>query len=151
MKRTANSNSPLFAAGTRNRSLRTSALSALKGAIIAGVAALSPAALAMGLGDAITVSHLGDALKLTIPLTDTNGWRDDQIHVALSSDAAHIARNMTAELQSAPGGYQIIVRSSMPVREPYLALSVAVRWPAGNLRRDYDLVFDPPGPMIPAR
>ena len=158
---TVNSNaSPLAARSQVNRELGVSSsatqahrprirrisgvVRAGKAAVLAALVALAPAALAMSLGDAVTASHLGDALKLQIPLTEANGWRDDQIQVAVSGDNAHLVRNLSITLQPAPGGYQIIVQSDAPLREPYLALTVAVRWPTGNLQRSYDILLDPP-------
>ena len=52
-------------------------VSAGKAAVLAAFIVLAPAALAMSLGNAVTASHLGDGLKLQIPLTEANGWRDD--------------------------------------------------------------------------
>lgn len=99
--------------------------------------------LALGLGDLQQQSALGQPLRVEIPLTDARMWSADQIKVELSGHPAPIVRDVDIEVERSRRGSFILLKSQVPVNEPYMDLKLQVAWPDGTLQREYQLLFDP--------
>jgi pilus assembly protein FimV len=106
--------------------------------------ATAQGALGLGLGDPSQASHLGEPLDTTIPLLDSENWKSDQIRVSVIADSAALARDIDASVATSGGKTYVQLRTTGPVREPYLGFTVELRWPQGTVQRQYQFLLDPP-------
>ncbi|MNZ36796.1 hypothetical protein D3C78_542280 [compost metagenome] len=122
------------------------------------LAALSMAvvghAYALGLGEVTVYSALNQPLDADIELLQVGNLSADELIAHLASDAAFqqagVERFMSLQdLRFTPvirGGRSYIkVRSTQPVREPYMSFLLEVERPNGRLMREYTVLLDPPG------
>lgn len=125
------------------------------------VAALLPVqVLAVALGDELILSRLGDPVEVEI---DVLQWEDmdmDRVQISAASQQEYAAFRMTwlPVLENLSfnllgpnhdGEVRLLVSSREPLNEPFLELLLVLRWPGGSLLREYVLLFDPPGTLIP--
>jgi len=109
---------------------------------------------ALGIGNIEAETALNEPLRATISLRDTSGVRADEISVSLAPIAEFQATGI--DFTSLLNGLQfsvvaddanspesILVRSSAPVREPYVNFLLSVRWPNGRLLKEYTILLDP--------
>ena len=123
------------------------------------LSAVSPLALAVGLGQATVNSPLQSPLDATVPLVDAAGVALDDVRVEIANEAAFnalglewtpLVASVRAELQHMPGGPQLVLRSEQAVSEPWLDLLVTITTPEGRRTEAIMLLFDPPN-MVNAR
>jgi len=117
------------------------------------LSAVSPLALAVGLGQATVNSPLQSPLDATVPLVDAAGVALDDVRVEIANEAAFnalglewtpLVASVRAELQRMPGGPQLVLRSEQAVNEPWLDLLVTITTPEGRRTEAIMLLFDPP-------
>ena len=114
----------------------------------------APAAQAIGLGAANTVSRIGEPLRIEIPiqLAGSEQASLDCIRLAPSprDHTDELPRLGSARLSLEQGG-RLLVISAPPVRHPAITLGVSLSC-GSILRREYTLLLDPPLalPEIPA-
>ena len=117
------------------------------------LSAVSPLALAVGLGQATVNSPLQSPLDATVPLVDAAGVALDDVRVEIANEAAFnalglewtpLVASVRAELQHMPGGPQLVLRSEQAVSEPWLDLLVTITTPEGRRTEAIMLLFDPP-------
>ncbi len=122
-------------------------------------ALLAQQGLAAGLGDVTLQSHLGKPLQAQIALTHLGDLSDDQIKVALGSedDYARLGVDrdyLHSQIRMQPviegGRAYLRLSTSQPIVEPYLNFVVNLRWPSGQLAREYTLLLDIPPVAAPA-
>lgn len=101
-------------------------------------------ALALGLGDATQISHLGEPLDTKLPLLDSEDWKSDQIRVSILADSPALVREISAVITTSGGRNYVQLRTATPLREPYLDFTVELRWPQGTVQRQYQFLLDPP-------
>jgi len=128
--------------------------------VLLGVLLLaSHSAMAIGLGNAVVESYLGQPLVARIDLI--TGPTDDLSNVtaglASADDFALIGASRAAisvplrfEVQTSEEGTRILVTSDLAVRDPVIRLIVEVNWSSGRLLREYTLFLDPPTVASPA-
>lgn len=106
----------------------------------------APAAQAIGLGAASTVSRIGEPLRVEIPiqLAASEQASLDCIRLAPSprDHTDELPRLGSARLSLEQGG-RLLVISAPPVRHPAIALGVSLSCGTA-LRREYTLLLDPP-------
>ncbi|ONM42530.1 hypothetical protein BXT89_17490 [Halopseudomonas pachastrellae] len=130
---------------------------AAKRQIVIGAASLAVlyagVANALGLGEIQLKSALNQPLDAVIALQGAEGLGPSDVVIKLADssafDAAGIERPyFLTGLQFTPvvENRQLTVRvkSSQPVREPYLNFLVELRRPSGTLLREYTVLLDPP-------
>lgn len=114
-------------------------------AIGAGLLA-APAAHAIGLGAASTVSRIGEPLRIEIPIQLATSEQASLDCIGLTpSPRDHtdeLPRLGSARLSLEQGG-RLLVISAPPVRHPAIALGVSLNC-GSSLRREYTLLLDPP-------
>ncbi|WP_311065520.1 FimV/HubP family polar landmark protein [Halomonas sp. DWK9] len=117
------------------------------------LSAVSPLALAVGLGQATVNSPLQAPLDATVPLVDAANVALDDVRVEIANQAAFnalglewtpLAASVRAELQRLPSGAQLVLRSEQAVNEPWLDLLVTITTPGGRRTEALTLLFDPP-------
>jgi pilus assembly protein FimV len=122
-------------------------------------ALLAPEGLAVGLGDIALESHLGKPLRARIALTHLGDLSGDQIKVALGSEEDYTRLGVDREylhslIRMEPvvedGRAFVRLTTSQPVVEPYINFVVSLRWPNGQLAREYTLLLDIPPVAAPA-
>ncbi|RGP56787.1 type IV pilus assembly protein FimV [Pseudomonas abyssi] len=130
---------------------------AAKRQIVIGAASLAVlyagVANALGLGEIQLKSALNQPLDAVIALQGAEGLGPSDVVIKLADssafDAAGIERPyFLTGLQFTPvvenRQLTVHVRSSQPVREPYLNFLVELRRPSGTLLREYTVLLDPP-------
>ncbi len=131
---------------------RRIALSALCAAL------LSPPGWAVGLGDIALQSHLGKPLQARIPLTHLGDLAGDQIKVSLGSEQDYARLGVDrdflhSQIRLEPvvddGGAYVQLSTSRPVVEPYINIVISLRWPNGQLVREYTMLLDLPAVAAP--
>ena len=120
---------------------------------------VAPAALAVGLGEVALQSALGKPLQARIALTHLGDLSSDQIKVSLGSDDDYARLGVERDylhsqirMQPVVDGANAYLRlsTSQPIVEPYINLVISLRWPNGQLAREYTLLLDIPPTAAPA-
>lgn len=120
---------------------------------------LPAGALAVSLGDELILSRLGDPVEVEIEVVQ---WEDldlDRVQISAASREEyevfkltwlpvleHLSFNLVGPDMN--GNVRVLVSSRDPLDEPFLELLLVLRWPGGSLRREYVLLFDPPGAPV---
>ncbi|MGD8708804.1 MAG: FimV/HubP family polar landmark protein [Ectothiorhodospiraceae bacterium] len=121
--------------------------------LLLAVLGFSSSVSALGLGKIESRTALNEPLVARIPLLSVQVEDISQINVSLASPEAFqrsgIDRPFTlAQLKfsvAQEGGKPYIaIRSNRPIKEPFLDFLIQVRWPRGQLVREYTLLLDPP-------
>jgi pilus assembly protein FimV len=105
---------------------------------------MAPAALAVGLGDLVQESALGQPLKAEIQITDAQGWSSEQIRMKLSGLSESVARKVKLSLTETGSDRAIQLTTREAVNEPYVGFTLELSWPEGSIQREYQLLLDPP-------
>ena len=118
------------------------------------LSAVSPFALAVGLGQASVGSYLNAPLNASIPLLESSGYALDELRVRVAEPAdfaaaglewTPLAASVRAQVVEQQGQRKVRLSSEQPMQEPWLDLLLAVKSPGGQQLRDVTLLFDPPG------
>ncbi len=109
---------------------------------------------ALGLGELTLKSYLNEPLVAEVKLLEIGELDPSQIRVRLATredfsragvERAYFLTSLRFEVVGTPSGGAVLqIRSSDPVREPYLDFIVEARWPTGRLLREYTVLLDPP-------
>jgi pilus assembly protein FimV len=123
-------------------------------ASLIGALGWAPSVLGLGMGDMDTGSSLNERFSARIPLRSVDDISSQNINVSLASpeafERAGIQRSaylaqLDFEVQKADdGSFFVEVTSDQPIKEPFLNFLVRVRWPQGQLMREYTVLLDPP-------
>lgn len=122
---------------------------------------LSAPALAVGLGEIELQSFLGAPLQAVIPLRELGDLSADQLRITLAGQRDYEAMGVEfsylhTQLRIEPvigadGRAFVRIDTRDPVAEPYLNFVLTLRWPNGQLNREYTVLLDPPPqPAAPA-
>lgn len=115
--------------------------------------AASPAAWALGLGDATVESYLNQPLKARIDLVTQDSDDLASVSAKLASAADYELIGASLEDVSVPvrftvedvgGDAYLLASSSLPMNSPVVRLIVEVNWSSGRMLREYTLFLDPP-------
>lgn len=118
------------------------------------LSAVSPIALAVGLGQASVSSYLDAPLDASIPLLESSDYALDDIRVSVAEQSAFasaglewtpLAASVRVQVQEQQGRRQVSLMSEQPMVEPWLELLFTIEYPGGQQSRDVTLLFDPPG------
>ena len=118
------------------------------------LSAVSPFALAVGLGQANVSSYLDAPLDASIPLLESRDYAPDDIRVSIAepSDFAAaglewtpLAASVRARVQEQQGRRQVRLSSQQAMEEPWLELLLTIEYPGGQQAHDVTLLFDPQG------
>ena len=110
-------------------------------------------ALSLGLGEPQVKSHLGDRLRVQIPLILDSGERADEVKVRLASpadrerfgasvDEAAVRMRLSVET-SGRDGPSISVTSAGGVNEPMLSFVIEAQSDSNRFMREYTVLLDP--------
>ncbi|UTW01669.1 hypothetical protein KDX31_09765 [Amphritea atlantica] len=109
---------------------------------------------ALGLGEIKITSALNEPLQAEIQLLEMRSVDPQQIQPRMANvdefalagiDKLRFLSDVKFEVKPGPSGRgTIILRSSAPVKEPFLNFLVEVNWPSGRLVREYTVLLDPP-------
>lgn len=123
-------------------------------ASLIGALGWTPAVFGLGMGDIDSASSLNERFNARIPLRSVEDVDSNNIKVALASPeaferaglqrSAYLARLDFAVKQAEDGSFYVQVTSDEPIKEPFLNFLVRVRWPQGQLMREYTVLLDPP-------
>lgn len=111
-----------------------------------------PAAFALSLGGEQVSSSLGQPLRMIIPLlgstADSLDTRCYRVVTPSRSDGLSVVTQARIELQTSTTPPQLVIRSSRPIDEPVIRLSIEAGCDA-PIRRDYTILLDPPPVSAP--
>ena len=105
------------------------------------LSAVSPLALAVGLGQATVNSTLQAPLDASVPLVNASDVVLDDVRVEIADASAFralglewspLAASVRTELQRLPSGARLVLRSDQAVNEPWLDLLVTLITPEGR-------------------
>ena len=127
--------------------------------LVAGALAVSPSALALGLGKLTVDSALGQPLSARIELTSASRDELESLTAKIADPSLYRQNNLTYQgvlsrtrvaVEFAGGTPMLRISSSTPVNEPFLDLMVELNWAAGRVVREYTFLLDPPGVAAPS-
>ena len=122
------------------------------GAILLLAMLVSHGLYALGIGDVQLYSSLGHKLEAEIPLKNDHGLESWEIRVSLGSKEAYdrqgIPRSyfdqyIKVSLENTLSGRIIRIRSTEPVKEPFVNFLIHLEWPTGNLTKEVTFLVDP--------
>ena len=119
------------------------------------VLGLAQGVSALGLGSITAESALNEPLEAQIELLNIGALSEQEIIVQIGSTNDYQMAGVAREyfhtgiefepVLAGPNGRSYIrLRTTAPVREPYLNFVIQVRWPQGRLLREYTLLLDLP-------
>ena len=120
---------------------------------IALLTLLSLPSLALGVGEPQLLSALGQPLQVRIPLLESGDMTTEEIKVHRASadafermgvDNSIFISGLTLTIKQEGKGLVVWMTSSDPIKEPYIDLVLALRWPQGTLHKQVTLLLDPP-------
>ena len=112
-------------------------------------------AQALQLGDATLESHLGQPLKVLIPIDDPRPLQAEDVIVRLGDASEHQARGIDkADLPerlkvlvspaSTGDGLQVLITTPQPVADPVVSFLLVVESPSAELMKTYTVLMDLP-------
>ncbi|MCE8002429.1 FimV/HubP family polar landmark protein [Billgrantia ethanolica] len=122
-------------------------------AVLLSLSAVSPPALALGVGEVDVRSTLNAPLRAVIPLTDTAGLDPERLRVSVAGprefESAGLSRtplaaSVRADVEVRQGHWVVTLASERAVREPWMDLLLRFDWPSGTQLREVTLLLDPP-------
>ncbi|HET8701918.1 MAG TPA: FimV/HubP family polar landmark protein, partial [Nitrococcus sp.] len=125
----------------------------LASVLIVALMGVPPSIRALGLGELDSDSNLNEPLSARIPLLSIRDNDPVSIHVSLASpdafkraglDRPYYLSRLKFEVKQGSGGYYILVSTDAPLKEPFLDFLLNVRWPQGDLQREYTVLLNPP-------
>lgn len=125
----------------------------LASVLMVALMGVPPSITALGLGELDSDSGLNEPLSARIPLLSIRDSDPASIHISLASQAAFERAGMERpfylsrlkfEVKQADGKHYILVSTEKPFKEPFLDFLLDVRWPQGDLQREYTVLLDPP-------
>lgn len=114
---------------------------------------LSMQAAAIGVGEIHLQSFLGAPLQAEIPLNHLDELSADQLKIQLGSQADYGAMGVDYSYLHSQFKIEPIVKNGRgyvristrePITEPYLNFVLNLRWPQGQLVREFTVLLDPP-------
>ncbi len=116
-------------------------------------------AAAIGVGDIHLQSFLGSPLQAEIPLNHLDDLSIDQLKVQLGSqndygamgvDYSYLHTQFKIEPLVRNGQGYVRISTREPITEPYLDFVLTLRWPHGQLVREFTVLLDPPAQAVAA-
>ncbi|PIP79064.1 MAG: hypothetical protein COW84_10240 [Gammaproteobacteria bacterium CG22_combo_CG10-13_8_21_14_all_40_8] len=109
---------------------------------------------ALGLGDIRLLSHLNEPLNAEVELISAQGLSKNEVLASLARPEAFekagveyyffLTQFKFTPLFKKDGKVYLSIRTKNPIKEPFLDFLVEVKWPNGQLQREYTLLLDPP-------
>jgi len=127
--------------------------------LVAGALAVSPSALALGLGKLTVDSALGQPLSARIELTSASRDELESLSAKIADPTLYRQNNLTYQgvlartrvaVEFAGGNPVLKISSATAVTEPFLDLMVELNWASGRVVREYTFLLDPPGVAAPS-
>ncbi len=109
-------------------------------------------AAAVGLGDLSLHSYLGKPLQAEVALSHMGDLSVDQLKVQIANEAdysalgveySYLHTRLRIEPFTKNGQTYIRITSSDPISEPYLNFVLNLRWPQGQVMREFTVLLDP--------
>lgn len=126
----------------------------LASALMVALMGAPPSISALGLGELDSESALNEPLTARIPLLSMRDAEPEAVRVSLASQAAFAEAGLDRPFylsqlkfevkQADDGGHFILISTEKPIKEPFLDFLLEVRWPQGELQREYAILLDPP-------
>lgn len=125
----------------------------LASALMVALIGVPPSASALGLGELDSDSGLNEPLSARIPLLSIRDNDAASIHISLAPpdaferaglDRPFYLSQLKFEVKQGDNGYYILVSTDKALKEPFLNFLLDVRWPQGDLQREYTVLLNPP-------
>jgi pilus assembly protein FimV len=113
---------------------------------------LSSSSWALGLGEITVTSKLGENFNASIPITDTAEFDVEQIKASnatadiykqLNVDNSFIYQSFKLNLSNVDGKVLLNITTNDSIREPYLNFVIQMKWPAGQINKEFKVLIDP--------
>lgn len=118
------------------------------------LSAVSPVALAVGLGAANVNSFLGAPLSADIPVLESSQYAAEEVQVSVANEAdftaaglewSPLVASVRAQVIEQEGRRLVHLSSNQPMQAPWLDVLLMLDVPGGQQFRDITLLFDPQG------
>ncbi len=127
--------------------------------VAAGLIAMPLMAHAAGLGKMSVTSALGQPLAAEIEVFAADKAELDSLSATLASDQAFrdarvdyapVLSSLRFSIEKKASGKAFLkVTSSRPVNDPFIDMLIELSWASGRLVREYTMLLDPPGMVVP--
>ena len=113
---------------------------------------LSSSSWALGLGEITVTSKLGERFNAIVEVTDTAGLDVEQIkasnatadiYTLLNVDNSFIYQSFKLNLSKVDGKQVLNITTSDSIREPYLNFVIQLKWPSGQVNKEFKVFIDP--------
>ena len=113
---------------------------------------LSSSSWALGLGEITVTSKLGERFNATVEITDTDGLdaeqikasnATDDIYTLLNVDNSFIYQGFKLDFSTLDDKVVLNISTSDSIREPYLNFVIQLRWPSGQVNKEFKVFIDP--------
>ena len=113
---------------------------------------LSSSSWALGLGEITVTSKLGEPFNATVEITDTAGLdaeqikasnATDDIYTLLNVDNSFIYQGFKLDFSTLDDKVELNITTSDSIREPYLNFVIQLRWPSGQVNKEFKVFIDP--------
>lgn len=107
---------------------------------------------ALGLGEITVSSKLGEKFNASVPITDSTTLNSDQIiaknapseiYQQLQIDNSFTYQSFNLVISKQGEELILIISSNDTIKEPYLNFVLQLKWPEGQLNKEYKVLIDP--------
>ena len=122
-------------------------------AVVIALAVTTNPLYALGLGQLEVASALGQPLAATVQLVDSQGFSvteivaeiaDTEAYERMGIDKPFFHENLQIVTRVKNKHLFLTLRSNKPVKEPFLNIVLSLRWPSGNVLKEYTVLLDLP-------
>lgn len=113
---------------------------------------IAPVSWALGMGELTLSSKLGEKLSASIPILDSAGFNLEQVKATnaplevyqqMGVENSYVYQVFDLLIEEDQNGLKLLIQSKDPIREPYLNFIIQVKWPEGQLNKEYKVFIDP--------
>lgn len=113
---------------------------------------LTPTSWALGLGDISVDSKLGENFSASVAISDSSTLNTQQIiannapveiYQQLKVDNSFIYQGFKLSIVEVDGSLRLDIKSREPIREPYLNFVIQLKWPEGQINKEFKVFIDP--------
>jgi len=113
---------------------------------------ITQASWALGLGEITVNSKLGEPFKASVTLSDDSNLSPEQIKAVnapmeiynqMQIDNSFIYQSFKLAITNNNGALSLDISTKDPIREPYLDFVIQVKWPGGQVNKEFKVFIDP--------
>lgn len=103
---------------------------------------VATSAAALGIGEAQVESHIGERLRVVVPLSDLSDPESLKLNVNHLSQGATDTMRLNANLLQDGGAYTVLINTDRVVKEPFLEFSLVLEDQQLRAQRDFTVLLN---------